>query len=201
MKILGIIVLILVLVAGGYFFLMSDSSNGIEINEIKGGQALGSEDSTGIEVPAPGSVNVNESVVDTNSSQSSGPTDSAESAETKPQEPTKEVIETEPNGPKTVEVDYSSSGYSPKSITISKGDTVLFTNSSTFKNWPASDFHPTHTNYPDSGITKCNSSAIIFDACSSLSKGESFEFTFNEVGTWNYHNHISASKKGTVIVK
>ena len=32
-------------------------------------------------------------------------------------------------------------------------------------------------------------------------KEETYTFTFNELGSWNYHDHRSASKKGTVIVQ
>jgi hypothetical protein len=30
--------------------------------------------------------------------------------------------------------------------------------------------------------------------------GESYQFTFNKVGTWQYHNHRNAAHSGVVIV-
>jgi plastocyanin len=94
-------------------------------------------------------------------------------------------------------------GYSPKTITINKGESVTFTNEHTRGSWPASDLHPTHRNYPGSNINKCgsNSEEDIFDACKSLGKGESYTFTFNEVGTWDYHDHMKSSFTGTIIVE
>jgi len=73
---------------------------------------------------------------------------------------------------------YSDSGYSPSELTIQVGDSVTFTNESTRNNWPATAMHPTHTVYPGSGIQKCGSGDAIFDACTALSAGEEWTFTF-----------------------
>ena len=88
------------------------------------------------------------------------------------------------------------SGFSPNSITINKRDTVTFINNADTKTWPASNVHPTHTIYPNSDIKKCGTSVedSIFDACHGLEKGETYSFTFNEVGSWQYHDHFSSSK-------
>ena len=103
-------------------------------------------------------------------------------------------------------ITYTDSGYSPKEITISKGDTVVFKNESSRKIWPASAAHPTHTIYPESNIQKCfdndtENDRIIFDACRSLEIGEEWSFTFNEVGSWVYHNHLRFSHTGKIIVE
>ncbi|MBL7045618.1 MAG: hypothetical protein ISR99_01105 [Parcubacteria group bacterium] len=208
MKITGIIVLILVVVAGGYFLLANNEPEGVSIEA---------------GVPVPGLTIVEEKIVnDANSANDSAPITDGAKEETTPQastsdtpqttapeptptpdpEPTTpEVTEPETVAPKTVTINYSSSGYSPKDITISKGDTVRFVSASGTSNWPASAFHPTHTVYPGSNISKCGTSAKIFDACGVLADGEAFEFTFNEEGTWKYHNHVSSSRTGSVTVE
>lgn len=94
---------------------------------------------------------------------------------------------------------YTDSGYSPSTVTIKKGDTVRFVNNSTSQEtWPASAVHPTHSVYPGKTAADCLGSA--FDACRGLKSGEFWEFTFNEVGTWRFHDHVHASKTGSVIV-
>ena len=80
---------------------------------------------------------------------------------------------------------------------------VVFKNDSTSKNvWPASAIHPTHKVYPGSGIEKCGTedADTIFDACKAIHPGESYSFTFDEVGEWKYHNHLQPSNSGTITV-
>ena len=86
-------------------------------------------------------------------------------------------------------VSYTSSGYSPSVVTIRAGDTVKFVNNSSNNMWPASDPHPTHTNYPE------------FDPMTSISPGGQWSFTFSKPGTWGYHDHLTPGKTGTVIVQ
>lgn len=95
-------------------------------------------------------------------------------------------------------ITYTDAGYSPASVTIKKGQTVRWINNSASKTWPASAVHPTHAAYPVKSASDCLGSS--FDACRGLSQGESWDFTFNEVGTWKYHNHLKASNFGTVVV-
>ena len=99
-------------------------------------------------------------------------------------------------------VTYTADGYSPSSLEIKKGDTVVFTNESSSPNWPASAVHPTHKAYPGSSITKCGSDEAdaMFDACEDAASGESWSFTFNEVGEWSFHNHRRFTHTGVVTV-
>lgn len=100
-------------------------------------------------------------------------------------------------------VEMRSSGFSPRTIRISVGDEVTFTNVDLSRGvWPASASHPTHLAYPGSGRSKCGTEeeGSIFDACKGIDPGESYSFTFDEVGTWRYHNHLIPSYVGTVIV-
>lgn len=96
-------------------------------------------------------------------------------------------------------VTFTEKGYEPSSVEIVKGGTVRFENRSNRDTWPASAFHPTHTIYPEKTAGDCLGSA--FDACRGVPPGESWAFTFNSVGSWRYHDHLNASKTGTVVVK
>ncbi|MEK6809894.1 MAG: cupredoxin domain-containing protein [Nanoarchaeota archaeon] len=92
-------------------------------------------------------------------------------------------------------------GFEPKTLTVKTGTTVTFVNEDSDKHWPASAMHPTHAVYPGSNIEKCGTEEKIFDACKSLEQGESFSFTFNEKGSWRYHDHLSISSTGTIVVE
>ncbi|MBI2128879.1 cupredoxin domain-containing protein [Candidatus Woesearchaeota archaeon] len=94
-------------------------------------------------------------------------------------------------------VEITSSGFSPKTLAISAGETVVFTNKDGSAHWPASAVHPTHSVYPESG--GCIGSK--FDACRSLAQDESFSFTFNSKGSWKYHDHLNPAFTGTIIVE
>ena len=97
---------------------------------------------------------------------------------------------------------YSSEGFSPSTVTIKKGQTVRFLNTSNENTWPASAVHPRHQAYPGSDIKKCGGGeqGLIFDACRGLIPGEMWDFTFTQAGTWKYHDHLHASKTGSVTV-
>ncbi|MEM4296531.1 MAG: cupredoxin domain-containing protein [Candidatus Anstonellales archaeon] len=94
-------------------------------------------------------------------------------------------------------INITSSGFIPDTIKIKKGQAVKFVNVDTNKHWPASDVHPTHNVYPEKG--GCIGSK--FDACKPLQKDESFIFVFNEIGTWDYHDHLNPGLKGKIIVE
>ena len=101
------------------------------------------------------------------------------------------------------EIEMSSTGFSPSAITIKAGEKVTFIAIDSSNRWPATASHPTHTVYPGSDIQKCETSEknSIFDACKGVSQGATYEFTFNEKGTWNYHDHLQPSKFGKIIVE
>ena len=94
--------------------------------------------------------------------------------------------ETSGNNEYTVEV--LSSGFSPKTLEINQGDTVTWVNKRSSSSWPASNNHPTHEIYPE------------FDAKMGLKTGETYSFTFEKTGSWGYHDHLSSSTTGTIIV-
>lgn len=96
-------------------------------------------------------------------------------------------------------VTYTDDGFSPEIMQIFQGDTVRFVNQSSGRMWVGSDIHPTHSLYPEKTGADCLGSS--FDQCSVSVNGESWEFTFDRVGEWRYHNHVRASKRGTIIVR
>ncbi|MDO8522137.1 MAG: cupredoxin domain-containing protein [bacterium] len=95
-------------------------------------------------------------------------------------------------------ITFTDSGFVPSSLTVKKGQTVRWANNSGSKVWPASAVHPTHGVYPQKSASDCLGSS--FDACRALSQGESWDFTFDYVGEWKFHNHLNGSQKGSVIV-
>lgn len=86
-------------------------------------------------------------------------------------------------------VTYNESGFSPNTLRVNVGAAVTFNNESSNPMWVASNPHPIHTGYPG------------FDAKRGYAKGESYSFTFTKAGTWKYHNHLSPSEGGTIIVE
>ena len=93
-------------------------------------------------------------------------------------------------------ITYSDTGYSPSALTVPRGATVAFRNSSTKNMWPASAMHPTHGVYPTTG--GCIGST--FDACQGIPPGGSWSFRFDVPGTWRYHDHLTPTFFGAVTV-
>ena len=101
-------------------------------------------------------------------------------------------------------ISFTGGSFEPSSFEVDVGATVTFKNISQDKTmWPATAIHPTHTVYPGSSIGKCGTDEAdgIFDACKNIGPGDSYSFTFDEVGEWKYHDHLKPSITGTIIVK
>jgi plastocyanin len=100
-----------------------------------------------------------------------------------------------------VVVNYTSSGFSPKSVTIKRGQAVTFVNKSGASMWVASNEHPNHTDYDGtSRTTHCAAGytgPAPFDECGA---GNSFTFTFDKAGSFPYHNHAGPEDTGMVVV-
>ncbi|OGY59394.1 MAG: hypothetical protein A3H06_01545 [Candidatus Colwellbacteria bacterium RIFCSPLOWO2_12_FULL_44_13] len=92
------------------------------------------------------------------------------------------------NGTRSFIVTVSGEGFSPQNLTIEKGDTVTFVNKNTISVWPASDSHPTHTEYSE------------FDPKSSIIPGAMWSFTFTRTGIFEYHDHLNPAKVGVITV-
>lgn len=83
---------------------------------------------------------------------------------------------------------YDGITFSPSSLSVKNGDVVIFKNKSQAAFRPASDPHPTHTDYP------------AFDAKQPIPAGKSYQFKFTKVGTWKFHDHLNPSAHGSVTV-
>lgn len=103
-------------------------------------------------------------------------------------------------------VNMSASGFTPSTLTISSGDTVVFRNVGEVGIEPAVDLHPTHTQYDGTSRGEhCENgepNPEVFDSCSPVEPGESYAFTFDKEGEWAYHDHTyNPGNKGTIIVE
>ena len=87
-----------------------------------------------------------------------------------------------------VAIDYDGSAYTPSSVNIKVGDWVFFRNKSTVDFWPASNPHPTHTDYPG------------FDALQPIAPGGEYKFQFQKAGSWGFHDHLNPLVRGVVNV-
>lgn len=91
--------------------------------------------------------------------------------------------------PDNAVVYYRDGGFQPSTLTIAAGRIVTFVNQSSKPMWVASANHPTHEVFSE------------FDQLKSVPNGGTYVFTFDEVGSWNYHNHVGSSDRGTIIVQ
>ncbi len=103
----------------------------------------------------------------------------------------------------TLVVTMDKNGFNPEIATIKTGDSVEWVNKGDGDFWPASNLHPTHSLYPDSGIWKCGTDdePNIFDSCLPIESGKTYSFTFNHVGEWRYHDHLRPNKTGVIRVE
>jgi plastocyanin len=99
-------------------------------------------------------------------------------------------------------VKIDSTGFDPKSLEIAQGDTIVFENIGDEPHWPASNIHPTHRLYPESGSEFCGTEreSTSFDSCGAVMPGESYAFTFNFPGVWRFHDHLNPNFAGKVNV-
>lgn len=98
---------------------------------------------------------------------------------------------------------YDGTSFQPGAVTINQGDTVRFlTDQSGVVMSVASDPHPTHQGYDGTMRTvHCAAEyagSAPFDECGT---GTDYSFTFDQAGTWGYHDHLNPSATGTVIVR
>lgn len=79
-------------------------------------------------------------------------------------------------------------GFSPAEITIKRGETVTFRTTTGKRFWPASNLHPSHAIYSD------------FDPKEPVAPDASWNFTFDRVGEWRFHDHLAPYFTGTITV-
>jgi len=82
----------------------------------------------------------------------------------------------------TYNVEIQNFAFNPSEITIKKGETVIWTNKDS----------TSHTVKSDSGNEISSGS---------LSNGQTYSHTFNQVGTFDYHCSIHTSMKAKIIVE
>lgn len=78
--------------------------------------------------------------------------------------------------------------YIANKVKVKVGTKVTFLNEADTARWPASDLHPSHGIYPE------------LDPKRPIPAGESWEFTFDKVGEWGIHDHLSPYITGKIIV-
>ncbi|HSW47620.1 MAG TPA: cupredoxin domain-containing protein, partial [Candidatus Saccharimonadales bacterium] len=88
---------------------------------------------------------------------------------------------------KEADVNLTADGFVPASVTIKKGEKVVWTNKSGDTATVDSDNHPTHLLYPPLNL-------------GAFQDGEKHELVFDKSGTYTYHDHFHPSRRGTVVV-
>lgn len=86
-------------------------------------------------------------------------------------------------------ISMSDAGFSPDTLTIKVGDTVVFINDDSRDRWPASDIHPTHLLCPG------------FDALEPMEPGETYSHTFTKAETCPMHDHLVPRLKGSIMIE
>ena len=87
-----------------------------------------------------------------------------------------------------VNVNLTSSGFDPKTITIKIGTRVIWINKTGGAATVNSAVHPTHQVYPPLNLGE-------------FPDGSSVQLVFDKLGTYKYHNHLNPSQTGTVVVE
>lgn len=87
-----------------------------------------------------------------------------------------------------VTVSYTANGFTPPTVTIKSGMAIIWINQSDKTATINSDDHPTNRKFPELNLGR-------------FAKAESLTHTFMKPGTYTYHNHLTPSQKGTVIVQ
>ncbi len=89
---------------------------------------------------------------------------------------------------KIVTVKLNKSGFNPSNIEASIGTRVIFLNQSGNLATVNSDDHPTHIKFPILNLGEFGNESSV-------------QVVFDKAGTYNYHNHLNPSQKGTIIIK
>ncbi|HET7713420.1 MAG TPA: cupredoxin domain-containing protein [Patescibacteria group bacterium] len=87
------------------------------------------------------------------------------------------------------QVELRENGFYPDKLVIKAGSSVTFVSKRGSFFWPASDLHPSHGVYPE------------FDPKAPIAPTKSWTFKFSKIGSWKYHDHLSPSFRGEIIVQ
>lgn len=97
--------------------------------------------------------------------------------------------QTASGGTGMVTVRYTNTGFQPAKLTVPTGTMVEFINQSDADMWVASNVHPEHLILPT------------FDQFKGVKKGESYMYTFEKKGSWQYHDHNNPALEGIITVE
>lgn len=89
----------------------------------------------------------------------------------------------------TVRINMVPDAFEPEHVTVKKGQKVCWVNNDVDGRWPASNVHPTHEVYS------------AFDPKGPVRPGETWCFTFDNVGSWVFHDHLLPELTGSVLVQ
>lgn len=103
---------------------------------------------------------------------------------------------TEPTGSSARIVTYSESGFSPQTLAVAPGTTVIFQNNTSVPFWPVA---AVSGGYPQGG--GCGNSKSAFDACAPIAPSSSWSFKFDKIGNWKYLDATNPAHTGIIIVK
>lgn len=87
-------------------------------------------------------------------------------------------------------VRYTTYGFDPQTIEVEPGDAVRFLNTNISSMWVKAQAHPTAEYFEYASLNQGRSSYM----------GESYVFTFTQVGSWGYINLNKDTHKGVIIV-
>ncbi len=102
---------------------------------------------------------------------------------------TNEHIFTDRDGVQTFSIVRTEKGFEPPEVYLYTGDSVRFSSSAKKPFWPASDLHPGHWLY------------AAFDPKRALAPDEVWEFSFDRVGDWRFHDHLESTAGGIIHVQ
>ncbi len=81
----------------------------------------------------------------------------------------------------SAEIQMTAGGFDPLTLTVKKNTQVIFRNTDSKPHWPESDLAG-------------------FNSLQGIPAGQSYSFSFTQVGTWIYTDHLNKKFKGSVIV-
>lgn len=87
-----------------------------------------------------------------------------------------------------MQITITEDGFLPTTARVYSGTTVIWTNEDTASHWVASNPHPTHDDLPD------------LDTGDSIGPESTYSFTFDDAGTYDYHDHLNPEFNGTIVV-
>lgn len=87
------------------------------------------------------------------------------------------------------EVEILNNSFNPATLKIKAGSKVTWTNQEDLEHWVAANPFPTHSDLPG------------LNAGKKMQKGETYSYTFDTPGTYHYHDDLSPTTNGTIIVE